>query len=70
MTSNSERTIRLKIADVLDSFANEVGWNEELWHRFSDLMKDAEVDGLLANADEELIHYSGEFNARNLLGFR
>ncbi len=29
-----------------------------------------EVDGLLANADEELIHYSGQFNAHNLLGLR
>ena len=29
-----------------------------------------EDDGLVAHADEELIHYSREFNAHNLLGFR
>ena len=69
MTPNAEATARLKIADILEAFANEPVWNEELWRNFRDLMKDAEVDGLVANADEELIHYSGVFNARNLLGF-
>ncbi|HEY6384879.1 MAG TPA: hypothetical protein VIX91_04270 [Candidatus Acidoferrum sp.] len=29
-----------------------------------------EVDELLAHAHEELNHYSGQFSARNLLGFR
>lgn len=70
MTFDSQAVARLKIADILQAFANEPGWNEELWRNFRDVMKDAEVDGLLANADEELIHYSGVFNARNLLGFR
>ena len=70
MISDSQAITRLKIADILEAFANEPGWNEELWRNFRDVIKDAEVDGLLANADEELIHYSGVFNARNLLGFR
>jgi hypothetical protein len=62
--------VRLQIADVLDAWANEAGWNDGLWRRFNELLKSTEVDGLLAHAHEELTHYSGQFSARNLLGFR
>jgi hypothetical protein len=41
-----------------------------LWSQFQALMERAEVDGILADAAEELNHYSGEFNARNLLLIR
>ena len=63
--------VRLQIADVLDVWANdEVGWDDELWKQFNELLKSTEVDGLLAYAHEELTHYSGQFTARNLLGIR
>jgi hypothetical protein len=70
MATDGQTTARLQVADVLETFAAESGWNEELWHRFNDLLRVVEVDGLMANADEELIHYSGEFHARNLLGLK
>jgi hypothetical protein len=60
-------SIRLQIADVLDAWAAEPGWNDQLWNQFNSLMKLTLVDGLLAHADEEVIHYSGVFNARNML---
>jgi hypothetical protein len=70
MTSEGQDAARLRIAEVLEAFANEPGWNDELWQRFSALLKSVEVDGLVAHADEELIRYSGACNAHNLLGFR
>ncbi len=54
--------VRLQIADVLDAWADETGWNAELWTRFHELLKLTNVDGLLAHAHEELTHYSGQFN--------
>jgi hypothetical protein len=62
--------VRLQIADVLDAWANEPGWNDDLWTKFNELLKLTEADGLLAHAHEELTHYSGQFSGRNLLGFR
>jgi len=62
--------IRLQIADVLEVFAKEPTWNTESSSRFDDLLKLTEVDGLLAYASDELIHYSGEFNSFNFLGMR
>ena len=44
-------------------------WSDVLYAKFGDLLKRADVDGLLAHADEELIHCSGEFNSRNLVMF-
>jgi hypothetical protein len=62
--------VRLQIANVLDAWGSEPGWNDDLWTQFNELLKLTEVDGLLAHAHEELTHYSGQFSARNLLGFR
>jgi hypothetical protein len=42
--------IRLQIAEVLDAWASQTGWNQELWERFSALLKLTKIDGLLANA--------------------
>jgi hypothetical protein len=67
MTMDTPGSIRLQIADVLDAWAAEPGWNDQLWNQFNSLMKLTLVDGLLAHADEEVIHYSGVFNARNML---
>jgi hypothetical protein len=66
MTTDQPNSIRLQIADVLDTWAGEAGWNDELWNQFNSLMKLSPIDALLAHADEELIHYSGEFNKRNI----
>jgi len=66
---NAQR-IRLEIADTLDSIAAYSGWSDDLSRHFDDLLELVYVDGLLAHAAEELIHYSGQFNAMNLLGFR
>jgi hypothetical protein len=67
---SSSRIIRLEVADTLDSIAAHSGWNDELSRRFNSLLEQTDVDGLLAYAAEELIHYSGVFNSLNLLGFR
>ena len=60
--------VRLRIADVLDSCANQNGWNQELWEQFNGLLKQTKIDGLLAHAHEELTHYSGETEGRFFLG--
>jgi hypothetical protein len=68
-TPEQER-LRLEIAAVLEAIADNAGWSDDLWSQFHALMERAEVDGILADAAEELTHYSGEFNARNLLLIR
>ncbi len=70
MTSVGIDTVRLRIADVLEGIANAPGWPQDLWEQFQQLIKSTEVDGLLAYADEEFIHYSGEYNSRNILLIR
>ncbi|MGA8366321.1 MAG: hypothetical protein ACLQMT_00270 [Candidatus Acidiferrales bacterium] len=65
-TSKQEQ-LRLEIAEVLDSIAAQPGWSDELWSHFHALLEHAEIDGILAHADEELGHYSGVFNPRNLI---
>lgn len=70
MASGETDQVRIQIAAVLDAWANGDSWKDDLWIQFNQLLKLTEVDGLLAHAHEELTHYSGQFNARNLLGFR
>jgi hypothetical protein len=70
MASRPDNAIRLAIADTLSSIADSEGWDDQLSKRFDELLKQTEVDQLLSHADEELTHYSGEFNARNLLGMK
>jgi hypothetical protein len=69
-TAVEQERVRLEIAAVLDAIAAHTGWSDDLWSQFHALLERADVDGILAYADEELIHYGGEFNARNLLLFR
>jgi hypothetical protein len=68
-TPEQER-LRLEIAAVLDAIAAHTGWSDHLWAQFRTLMERAEVDNILAYANEELTHYSGEFNSRNILLIR
>jgi hypothetical protein len=60
----------LEIAAVLDAIASHSGWSDELWSKFNASLGQSEVDGILAHAFEELVHYSGQFNSRNLLMIR
>ena len=70
MGEGEKHELRLQIADLLELIADQPGWSDKLWSRFNTLLKSADVDGVLGHADEELIHYSGEFNSRNLLLMR
>lgn len=70
MPSEDIDAIRLKIAGVLDAIAVDSKWSEELYAEFCSLSKLTNDDGLLAHAQEELGHYYGALNARNLLLFR
>ena len=70
MRNTEQERLRLEIAGVLDAIVAHTGWSDNLWLQFHVLLERAEVDGILAHADEELTHYSGQFNARNLLLFR
>ena len=69
MDRSGEQQVRLEIASILEAIAAEPGWNNALYAKIGDLLKRTDVDGLLAHADEELIHYSGESNSRNLRMF-
>jgi hypothetical protein len=69
-TTGEQERLRLEIAAVLDAIAAQAGWSDDLWSRFHALLDRADVDGILGHADEELIHYSGEFNRRNRGPFR
>lgn len=68
MASPSDKAIRIALADTLSAIADAEGWDDELWKRFNDLLRQTEVDELLDFAHDELNHYSGEFNSFNLLG--
>jgi len=45
-------------------------WNPELWQSCYDLVAANLDDDLLEYLQDDLIHYTGEFNAKNLLGFK
>lgn len=66
----AENTIRKQIAEVLMKFTQEDEWDPQLWSRFEELKRHTPIDTLIAMADEELIHYSGCFTSRNLLGHK
>jgi hypothetical protein len=58
--------VRLQIAETLDAIADFDGWNDELFTNFTDLVKQIGEDDLVWRAQEELIHYSGEFTSYNI----
>jgi hypothetical protein len=65
-----EDATRSEIADCLDRLADQQQWNPQLWKRCYDLVVAHHDNELLAYIQDDLIHYSGEFHSRNLLGFR
>jgi hypothetical protein len=64
------RAAQIGNAAVLEAIADNAGWSDGLWSQFQALMERAEIDGILADAAEELNRYGGEFNTRNLLLIR
>ena len=65
-----EDPTRNEIASHLDELADQQQWNPELWQLCYDLIGAHSDDELLAYIHDDLIHYSGQVHALNLLGFR
>jgi len=65
-----EDATRNAIANLFDELADQQQWNPELWQRCYDLIRAHPDNELLAYIQDDLVHYSGEFHSRNLLGFR
>jgi hypothetical protein len=62
---------RNQIAECLESLANQQAWNPDVWQRCYDLVcANSNSDELLAYVHDDIIHYSGEFHSRNILGSR
>jgi hypothetical protein len=62
--------IRNEVAGCLERLADQEVWNLELWQRCHDLLKANWDDELLEYVYDDVVHYSGEFHARNIFGFR
>ena len=63
-------TSRSQVAEALEQLADQQVWNPTIWQRCYDLVQANIQSDLLACVADDLIHYSGEFHSRNLLGFR
>lgn len=63
-------TTRSEIAGYLDDLANERAWNPELWQKCHDSVPANWDDEMLAYIYDDIVHYSGEFHSRSILGFR
>lgn len=58
------------LAAILEQAARQTTWDPHLWERYEVLRKNVVADSFIATADENLIHLSGLFNERNILGVR
>jgi len=65
-----EDATRREIAERLDELADQQQWNPELWKRCYELVGAHHDNELLSYIHDDLIHYSGMFHSRKLLGFR
>jgi hypothetical protein len=61
---------RNQVADSLDRLAEQSEWNPEIWQQCYDLVRANRENDLLNFAQDDIIHYSGEFHSHNILGFR
>lgn len=61
---------RNELAVKLELLAKQDAWNEEVWQQCYDLVKRNVGDEFCAYIHDDIIHYSGVFQERNLLGFR
>lgn len=60
--------MRSKAADSLERLAEEESWNPEAWEECYSLVEANRTDELLRYVFDDLIHYSGAFTPRNILG--
>ncbi len=65
-----DETTRNEVAQCLELLAGQEVWNPELWQRCHDLVKANWNNELLKYVYDDVVHYSGEFHSRNILGFR
>jgi len=65
-----DETTRNTVAKCLEQLADQMVWSSELWQRCHDLVQANWDNELLKYVYDDLIHYSGEFHSRNILGFR
>jgi hypothetical protein len=61
---------RNEIAECLVRIADQAVWNPELWQQCYDLVVANSDNELLAYVYDDIVHYSGVFHSRNLLGIR
>ena len=61
---------RNEIAECLERLAEQAVWNSELWQHCHDLVKANWDDELLEYVYDDVVHYSGNFHARNIFGLR
>ena len=65
-----DEATRNEVAQCLERLAEQEAWNPELWQRCYDLVKANWDNELLKYVHDDIIHYSGLFHSRNILGFR
>ena len=61
---------RNEVASSLERLADAERWNSDLWKRCHELVKANWEDELLAYVYDDVVHYSGAFHSRNIVGFR
>ncbi len=66
----TDGAVRSQIAAALDNLVAQTEWNEEAWLQCWNLFQTYGNDELVAHGFDDLVHYSGVFHERNLLGFR
>jgi hypothetical protein len=54
-------------AESLEQLAEQKSWNPELWQRCHELVRANWNNELLHYVYDDVVHYSGEFHARNIL---
>jgi hypothetical protein len=65
-----DEATRNEVAQCLERLAEQEAWNPELWQRCYDLVKANCDNELLKYVHDDVIHYSGNFSAWNILGGR
>jgi hypothetical protein len=65
-----DEATRNEVAACLEGLAGQEAWNPEVWQRCYELVKANCENELLEYVHDDVIHYSGLFHSRNILGFR
>ena len=61
---------RNEVVECLERLADQTVWNSELWQRCHDLVRANWDNELLEYVYDDVVHYSGLFHSRNIVGFR